>query len=588
MKLNLVAKFSIVLYLLTFLSSFVMAQSDISLPKSGLTDRIFINENVEIKITGNYLNFSVDDSQPKTLFHLIDNMGVAFDKFEIRLAQDTPVFWASVDVSKYKGQTIRITIDTIDVNHNALQTYYQSEDIPEIKDVYQQAYRPRFHYSPKVGWVNDPNGLVYYKGTYHFFYQYNPYGMKWSNMRWGYATSKDLIHWEEHGVGFELPPGKLCYSGGGVVDWKNTTGLQSTTHPPILLYVTVPDDGQYLVYSDDGGKNWKPYSDKPVTKIMHRDPKVFWYEAGGYWVMTLFEGTYDGSYDGTFNFSTSKNGIDWTPATTNIFPDHNECPDMIEMVVEGNPSEKKWVFLSGAGKWWEGDCAKYAVGSFDGKVFTKEQESFPIESGRDNYSTQLISDAPDGRTIFMSWITRSFSSVGLEGMTSNAQFRVPWELSLYKDSEGIYRMRCLPVEEIESIRGKKMSWNDLSLKAGEVFEPKGIKGELDIEIEIKPITNGSFTFELAGLPITYKATENQLEAFGKKTKLLPIDGNLKFRVLLDRTSVELFANDGTVVMSGFYPSDFNKTSFSISAAKGNILIRKLNIFEMNSIWANIK
>ena len=119
-----------------FFSSFVLAQSDISLSKSGLTDRFLINENVEIKITGNYLNFSVDDSQPKTLFHLSDNMGVAFDKFEIRLAQDRHVFWASVDVSKYKGQTIRITIDTIDVNHNALQTYYQSEDIPVIKDVY--------------------------------------------------------------------------------------------------------------------------------------------------------------------------------------------------------------------------------------------------------------------------------------------------------------------------------------------------------------------------------------------------------------------------------------------------------------------
>ena len=541
-----------------------------------------IDKRITVSITGKYLNFPVDDSQPITSFSLRDSSGILFDEFVIRLAKNKPVFWASVNVGEYIGQKISITLDTIIAGHNALETFYQSDKIPEIENVYTQPYRPCFHYSPKVGWVNDPNGLVYYNGTYHFFYQHNPYGMRWSNMRWGYATSTDLIHWEEHGVVFDLPPGKLCFSGGGVIDWKNTTGLQKGEHPPLLLYVTVPDDGQYLVFSDDGGKNWKPYSDEPITEIMHRDPKVFWYEPGQYWVMTIFSGE-----DHTFNFSNSENGIDWTSPTPNSFEGFNECPDMIEMSVEGKPSEKRWVFLSGAGSWLAGDCAKYLVGSFNGSVFTPEQEAIVIDEGKDNYSTQLFSNAPDNRVILMSWITRDFNSVGLEGMTSNAQFRVPWELKLCKDLDGIYRIRRLPVKEVKTIRGKKMSWENLKMKKGEMLEPDCNKGELDIEIEIKLEKPGLFSFELAGLPAVYDASKNQLQAFGEETTLTPINGKLKFRILVDRTSVEIFANDGRVAMSGFNPMEFEKPPFRLSVDEGSILIKELELFEMNSIWADI-
>jgi sucrose-6-phosphate hydrolase SacC (GH32 family) len=224
------------------------------------------------------------------------------------------------------------------------------------------------------------------------------------------------------------------------------------------------------------------------------------------------------------------------------------------------------------------------VGSFDGKVFTKEQESIHIDSGRDNYSTQLISDARDGRVVFMSWITRKFQSVGLDGMTSNAQFRVPWELSLYKNADGIYKMRCLPVEEIKRIRKNKKSWDNLSLKTNDTFDPGIGTNELDIEVEIKPEANSSFSFELAGLSMKYSSVENELEAFGKKAKLAPVNGTLNFRILLDRTSVELFANEGKVVMSGFHPSDLEKVPFYTSVQQGNILVKKLNIYEMSSIW----
>jgi len=544
-------------------------------------DRVpLVDFQMPVEITGNYLNLPVDDSKPRSRVSIDGPDGKRLRAFDISLTQDEPVFWASVDVRPYKGKTLKLEVDLHVKGDRSLEKIHQSETPVRAKDLYEEEFRPRFHYSPQVGWVNDPNGMVHYKGTWHFFYQYNPYGNKWANMHWGYATSTDLVHWKEQGVAFLLPPGFQAYSGGGVVDWKNTSGLGKGEHPPILLYVTEPKRGQLLVYSDDGGKNWKLYSEKPVTTIKHRDPKVLWYEPGQHWAMTLFSG----NYKGVFNFSTSKNGIDWTPGVAGTYPGHNECPDLAEMAVEGEPGVKKWVFFSGAGSFGAGDCAKYAVGSFDGKVFAAEQESIVIDSGRDNYSTQLYSDAPDGRHIFVGWITRGFRSAQLRGMTANAQFRVPWELTLYRAPDGTFRLRRLPVKEIDSLRGRKHEWVNAVLDPQSFFRPDLAHRELDLEIAIRPGSTGSFSFLLAGRELRYDCGTSTLHGFKRSVKLEPIDGQLLFRILLDRTSVELFANKGQVVMSGFSVADSSEAPFAIVTGEGTHLGSLVRIYEMKSIW----
>jgi len=550
-----------------------------------------IDFTLSIKITGNYLNLPVDDSMQRCFMTLKQAQDKPVTGFTISLAEKEPVFWASIDVRDYKGQTLTYVIDQIIKDHPALKMIHQTDTIPLLDSLYNRPYRPQFHYSPRVGWVNDPNGLLYYNGVYHFFYQYNAYGMKWSNMRWGYATSTDLVHWTEYGIAFELPPGLLAFSGGGVVDWKNTTGLQKGKHPPLLLYLTVPDNGQFLVYSVDGGTDWIVYDKNPVTTIMNRDPKVFWYpaspkgsavtsEPGGHWVMTLFSG----NYNGTFHFSTSTNGLDWTPHTTNVFPGHNECPDMFEMAVEGNPSDKKWVFLSGAGNHKRGDCAKYSVGTFDGVTFTPVQDSIRIDSGKGSYSTQVFSDAPNGRKIFMSWFSRLFGSVGLPGMPSNAQFRVPWELTLYQEPGGLYRLRRWPVRELDILRGKKHHWQDVSVSPETPLKTDIEKRELDIDVTIRPGRSGSFSFHLAGLEIQYDCNTRTLKGFEKTVELRPINGELPFRILVDRTSVELFAHNGAVAMSGFWPTDYEKEVLTVISTQGTHRITTLDVHEMKSIW----
>ena len=173
------------------------------------------------------------------------------------------------------------------------------------KPIYQEELRPQFHFSPKTNWTNDPNGMVYYEGTYHLFFQHNPVGIDWGNMTWGHAVSEDMVHWEE--LDDEIHPDKLgtIFSGTATIDWDNSAGLQEGDEKTIVAFYTYcgpceqfgkpgGDEPftQAMAYSTDGGKTFTKYSGNPIlgnqTGGSDRDPKVFWHEPSGKWVMTLF------------------------------------------------------------------------------------------------------------------------------------------------------------------------------------------------------------------------------------------------------------------------------------------------------------
>jgi sucrose-6-phosphate hydrolase SacC (GH32 family) len=552
-------------------------------------------------ITGNYLNLPVDDACPKRYLILRDAKGAAVTDFRIRLAEDKPVMWGSVDVRKHRGQTLTLTFDAIPPDHPALARIHASDALPDTGKLYREEYRPQFHYTPRVGWVNDPNGLVYYNGTYHLFYQWNPYGTMWDNMHWGYATSTNLVHWTDHGAAFTPRFQREAYSGSGVVDWKNTTGLQTGGHPPILLFYT--DCGarfqeksqhktpQGLAYSVDGGMSWQDYAKKPILepfpvaggKSYHvdRDPIVRWYEPGKHWTMMLFVG------GGTFRVFNSTNALDWTAVSDLKVPGHNECPDMFEIAVENEPGVRKSVFVSGGGNFAVGDCAKFTVGSFDGKTFTPEQPSRVMDEGRENYSTQTFSDAPDGRRIYVAWFSRGFGTKPIGDMPANAHFRVPWELSLYKTAEG-YRMRRLPVREIEILRGHKHEWSDVALTVDKPFDAQLKTAELDIVAEIQPGTTNTFSFELSGFKATYDAASGKMSALGRTVDVKPVDGLLRFRILRDRLMVEMFINDGTIAMTGLHTFDASKPALRITADGDGHRVKRLTAYPMKSMWEAVK
>ncbi|MFF4017351.1 GH32 C-terminal domain-containing protein [Streptomyces sp. NPDC001843] len=252
-------------------------------------------------------------------------------------------------------------------------------DIPP----YSETYRPQFHFTPERNWMNDPNGLVYYEGEYHLFYQYNPNGNSWGDMSWGHAVSTDLVHWKQLPLALSYDDNEMVFSGSAVVDWDNTTGFGTKTNPPMVAIYTSHNkstgvQAQSIAYSTDRGRTWTKYQGNTVIDIGSkdfRDPKVQWYEPTKSWLMTVSL-----SAEHKVRFYSSKNLKDWelqsefgpAGATGGVW----ECPDLFPLAVDGDPKKTKWVLIVNInpGGIAGGSAAQYFVGDYDGKKFTAEDE----------------------------------------------------------------------------------------------------------------------------------------------------------------------------------------------------------------------
>ncbi len=285
-----------------------------------------------------------------------------------------------------------------------------------------EQHRPHFHFTPESMWMNDPNGMVYYEGEYHLFYQHHPDDVVWGPMHWGHAVSTDLVHWEHLPIALYPDEYGYIFSGSAVVDWKNTSGFGSKHNPPLIAIFTYHDvDGeqagnndyqtQGIAYSIDKGRSWTKYENNPVLPNPgikdFRDPKVIWYEPDQKWIMTL------AAHDNV-RFYSSPNLKDW------IFESefgkgigaHGgvwECPDLFPMELDGT---QKWVLLVSLNDGGPngGSGTQYFIGDFDGKTFINDNSKNQIlwlDYGRDNYAGVTWSDIPDedGRRIFMGWMS---------------------------------------------------------------------------------------------------------------------------------------------------------------------------------------
>lgn len=449
--------------------------------------------------------------------------------------------------------------------------------------LYNEPYRPQFHFTAKKGWLNDPNGLLYYDGEYHLFFQYHPLReadyLKW----WGHAVSRDLVHWEEIAPAIEARDKIGIWSGSAVVDWNNTSGLRTGEQKTLVAFYTgalmaahpgeVNPFMQYMVYSNDRGRTWTAYDKKTVlghVRSENRDPKVFWYAPGKTWIMTIY---IDGN---EYQFFSSPDLKQWTYLSSLTVPGCAECPDIFEMRVEGNKESSKWVFVGGNGH--------YMIGSFDGKKFTPETGPFQADFGGNYYATQTFNDIPrkDGRRIQLAWMYWVNGSE-YPGMPFTQQMNFPCELTLRAFPEGL-RICRVPVREISALRKSEHKWKSRILKPGDNLL-SGISGELfDIraEIELKDATE--FGLRCRGEAISYSVKDRKLTCLGKSIDLEPSNGRIKLQVLLDRTSLEVFGNDGRVVMSScFLPSAENK-SLEIYANSGSVRVVSLSAYELKSAW----
>lgn len=536
----------------------------------------------ELVVEHRYFHLPVHNKARKQwMRYVVDGQPVR--EFEIELAEGKADFWVPSDASEWKGRKLRVEVDTLPFGSQGLAAITQADVFPDAESVYREQFRPQFHFSPRRGWTNDPNGMVYYDGEYHLFFQHNPYGTKWGNMTWGHAVSRDMLHWTE--LPDALYPDKLgtMFSGSAVVDWNNTAGFQ-TGKEKVLVCIYTSAGGtnlasrgqqftQSIAYSNDRGRTWTKYAKNPVLghiEAENRDPKVFWHEPSRYWIMPLYLDKHD------FALFASPDLKQWTRLCNIPEFSDRECPDLFELPVDDDKNNTRWVFWGANGN--------YLIGRFDGKTFTKESGHHQSRWGAHDYAAQTYSDIPasDGRRIQISWMNGG----KYPDMPFNQQMSIPRVLRLRTTPEGI-RLFIEPVKEIETLRTKKHAWNLVSLVPGDNVL-KDVSAELlDIEAELELGDAKQIGFELRGHKVEYSVAEKRLTALGRTAPLTPVDGRIRLRILVDRTSVEVFANDGLVSMASCGLPNPEGKALAVYVVGGTAKVASLGVWELRSVWKEL-
>ncbi len=527
----------------------------------------------EMTFKKQYLNLPVKQGSKKCRMSITID-GKIVREFTIKLADSKPDFWVFLDLSEFKGKKATLKIDLADKKNplseapKGLDMIYQGDEIRDAETFYKEKNRQQFHFSSQRGWNNDSNGLVYHKGEYHLYYQHNPYGWAWGNMHWAHAVSTDMVHWKELPIAiYPHQFGDWVFSGSAVVDKDNTAGFKTGKEDVIVAAYTSTGRGEAIAYSNDLGRTFTDYSGNPVVKHKGRDPKVIWYEPGKHWVMALYS-TIDKKR--TIAFYTSDNLKDWT-YQSNV-PGFFECPEIFELPVDGDKSNAKWVIYAANGE--------YMIGAFDGKTFTSDGDKIPFNYGNCFYASQTFNNIPDedGRRIQIAW-----GRIKTPGMPFNQCMLFPVNLTLRTTKAGI-RMCAKPIKEIGTIHGQKFSQRKIVL--GPDKNPlAALSGEL-FHIKTK-ITVGSakqFGFVIRGTEVLCDMDKGQLSCGDKTAPLTAIDGKLYLELVIDRNSIEIYANGGEIYMpiGGILPAE-NKT-LSMFSREGQTKIDSLRVWKLKSIW----
>lgn len=499
---------------------------------------------------------------------------------------------------------------------------------------YDEPHRPRFHFTPPSMWMNDPNGLVFYAGEYHLFYQHYPEDTVWGPMHWGHAVSRDLVHWRHLPVA--LAPDSLGYvfSGSAVVDWHNTSGFGVGALPPLVAVFTYHDperaeagtgdhETQGIAYSTDRGRTWTKYEGNPVLPNAERrrdfrDPKVFWHEGTKRWVMVLAVRDHVELYG-----SPDLKRWSWLSSWGERWGAHGgtwECPDLFPIQVEGS-SETKWVLIQSLnpGGPQGGSGTQYFVGDFDGRSFTldpsfaetlQHQRAVWLDQGRDDYAGVTWSDVSesDGRRIFIGWMSNWDYAMEVPTHPWRSAMTLPRTLRLVRTDQG-YRIFAGPVGELTRLRGRTARIPGMSLDGrvdltGDIGFPI-TTSEMVLEVGKDAMRRADFGVELSNARgeryrIGYDTGTDRFysdrteagpsdfsDAFADRVHWAPRfaqDGVVRLRLFFDVASVEVFADGGvTVLTDTFFPTEpFDR--IAIYSNGGRVRVVGGEVSRLRSIW----
>ena len=494
----------------------------------------------------------------------------------------------------------------------------------------EQLYRPNFHFTPKANWMNDPNGMFYLNGTYHLYYQYYPDGNVWGPMHWGHATSTNMIAWEEQPIAIYPDDLGLIFSGSAVVDVNNTSGFGKDGIVPIVAMYTYHNmkgeqagdldfQTQAIAYSLDEGMTWVKYDKNPVIPNSgikdFRDPKVIWDVDHSKWIMTLAAGD-------KVLFYSSLNLREWILESSfgAAFGQHDgmwECPDLFPIKVSGQ-DETKWVLLVSINPAAPngGSGTQYFVGDFDGQKFTldtdfkqqlQQDSAVWLDYGRDNYAGVTWSNIPkkDGRKLFIGWMSNWEYARDVPTETWRSAMTIPRELKL-KKNEKDFVLSSAPVTELSKYVSKTIVKETLTVNNQKTIITKS---EIDlsrvrIQLEMNHLKSDKydFTFQNSfgdrlsfGIDNIKKQYYLNRQNSGKVTfsdkfantiSKAPIknpSNMLKIEVLVDKTSIEVFYNDGETIMTEIFFPNESFEAFSINTTDAALILENIKIeeFQLN-------
>jgi sucrose-6-phosphate hydrolase SacC (GH32 family) len=472
-------------------------------------------------------------------------------------------------------------------------------------------YRPGYHFTPERNWMNDPNGLVWHEGEYHLFFQHNPEGTGWGNMSWGHAVSRDLRSWEELPVALRSTPAEHAFSGSVVVDHDNTSGLGEPGRPAMVALYTGHDpttgvQRQCVAFSLDRGRTWSRYHRNPVLDLdstEFRDPKVFWYGDGGYWVMLvamaeerlvlLYRSTDLLTWErlGDFGPAGSVDGV-W------------ECPDLFQLPVEGEPGASRWVMVVSVqtGAPAGGSGTQYFVGDFDGTVFTADPvtsgETTWVDHGADHYAAVSFSGLPDHERTAIGWMSNWAYAHEVPARLFRGSMSVPRRYTL-ATVDGRVRLRQQPL--IGALPAPAYVAGPLPVAEGVHPLPTGgarlrVVAELEpgtadrvgLQVRVGQEERTVVAYDASSSEVLVDRTRSGEDGFSAgfpavhRAPVAPGDGAVRLEVLVDTTSVEAFVGDGDVVLSDQVFPSAGSTGLAVFAEGGDATVRRIEVTRVDA------
>ena len=508
---------------------------------------------LRVKQGTKYLLLPVQEKEENAHIAVLDGRNEMVKRLNVRLAVDKVDYYVPFETRN--AQLLDITFHGDRRTTGAVKDFVCWKEM-KYSDTFDttnhERFRPHYHHTPLYGWMNDPNGMFYKDGVWHLYYQYNPYGSQWENMTWGHSASRDLIHWDAQPMALEGDWLGAIFSGSAIVDKDNTAGFGRNA--VIAMYTSAgAAQTQSIAYSTDGGLTFTKYAGNPVITFNapdFRDPKVFWHEPTGKWVVVLAVGQ-------EVQFYSSKNLKEWKYESSfgREYGSHDgvwECPDMLCF-------GEKWVLLLNInpGGPFGGSATQYFVGQFDGHKFVCEDnpsETKWMDYGKDHYATVTFHNAPEGRIVALPWM----SNWQYANQVPTQQFRSANGLSRdlgLKTIGGETYLTCTPSKELLALRGKKVKQPTetceivVDVKGSAVITLSNAKGEQVTmrydsqkqEFKMDRTKSGDVSFS---------------EAFPCET-VAPTYGAIRqLRIFIDRCSVEAFDAEGKMVMTNLvFPSE---------------------------------